>query len=101
MSANVGIIRSESSMTSALSTLTDLDHKLRAMACSDYHVSPLNFEILVRSYELNNIVLVARLVTLAALQREESRGAHFRNDCPGTLKKWQRRQKLTINSLDR
>ncbi len=41
------------------------------------------------------------ITLLAALQREESRGAHFRNDCPGTLKKWRRRQKLTINSLDR
>ena len=36
------------------------------------------------SYELNNLVLCARLVTEAALLREESRGAHFRTDFPQT-----------------
>jgi L-aspartate oxidase len=42
------------------------------------------------SYELNNLVLCARLVTEAALLREESRGAHFRTDFPETSTEWQR-----------
>ena len=42
------------------------------------------------SYELNNLVLCARLVTEAALLREESRGAHFRTDFPQTSADWQR-----------
>jgi L-aspartate oxidase len=42
------------------------------------------------SYELNNMVLNARLMTEAALIREESRGAHFRNDFPDTSPSWQR-----------
>ncbi len=42
------------------------------------------------SYELNNLVLCARLVTEAALLRKESRGAHFRTDFPRTLPEWQR-----------
>ena len=42
------------------------------------------------SYELNNLVLCARLMTEAALIREESRGAHFRTDFPRTLPEWQR-----------
>jgi L-aspartate oxidase len=42
------------------------------------------------SYELNNLVLCARLMTEAALLREESRGAHFRTDFPQTLPEWQR-----------
>jgi L-aspartate oxidase len=41
------------------------------------------------SYELNNLVLCARLVTEAALLREESRGAHFRTDFPQTSPDWQ------------
>jgi L-aspartate oxidase len=41
------------------------------------------------SYELNNLVLCARLVTEAALLRKESRGAHFRTDFPRTLPEWQ------------
>ena len=42
------------------------------------------------SYELNSLVLCARLVTEAALLREESRGAHFRTDFPQTSPEWQR-----------
>jgi len=41
------------------------------------------------SYELNNLVLCARLVTEAALLRKESRGAHFRTDFPRTSPEWQ------------
>jgi L-aspartate oxidase len=42
------------------------------------------------SYELNSLVLSGRLVTEAALIREESRGAHFRSDFPLSLPEWQR-----------
>jgi L-aspartate oxidase len=42
------------------------------------------------SYELNNMVLCARLMTEAALLREESRGAHFRTDFPRTSAEWQK-----------
>jgi L-aspartate oxidase len=42
------------------------------------------------SYELNNLVLCARLVTEAALLRKESRGAHFRTDFPRSAPEWQR-----------
>ncbi len=42
------------------------------------------------SYELNNLVLCARLMTEAALLRKESRGAHFRTDFPRTSPEWQR-----------
>jgi L-aspartate oxidase len=41
------------------------------------------------SYELNNLVLCARLMTEAASLREESRGAHFRTDFPQTSPEWQ------------
>jgi L-aspartate oxidase len=42
------------------------------------------------SYELNNLVLTGRLVTEAALLREESRGAHFRSDFSQSSPQWQR-----------
>jgi L-aspartate oxidase len=41
------------------------------------------------SYEFSNLVLTGRLLTEAALIREESRGAHFRSDFPETSPKWQ------------
>lgn len=37
-----------------------------------------------RGWELQNLLTVARLMTWAALQREESRGVHFRSDYPKT-----------------
>ena len=42
------------------------------------------------SYELNAMILNARLVTEAALMREESRGAHFRTDFPQPSPQWER-----------
>ena len=42
------------------------------------------------SYELSNLILAGRLMTEAALIREESRGAHFRSDFPQTSGEWQR-----------
>lgn len=38
----------------------------------------------VKDYELQNIALLSRLVIESALEREESRGAHFRSDFPKT-----------------
>jgi L-aspartate oxidase len=41
------------------------------------------------SYELSNLTLTGRLVSEAALIREESRGAHFRSDFPQSSSQWQ------------
>ncbi|MBN2462038.1 MAG: L-aspartate oxidase [Dehalococcoidia bacterium] len=42
------------------------------------------------SYELNDMVLNARLMAEAALLRQESRGAHFRTDFPKSSSDWQK-----------
>jgi len=42
------------------------------------------------SHELNNLMVTSRLITEAALLREESRGAHFRADFPHNSPDWQR-----------
>jgi succinate dehydrogenase / fumarate reductase flavoprotein subunit len=39
-------------------------------------------------FDLRNMLLVARVVTQAALRRTESRGAHQREDFPGMLPEW-------------
>lgn len=42
------------------------------------------------SHELNNLLLVGRIVTEAALMRTESRGAHYRTDFPNPDEAWRR-----------
>jgi L-aspartate oxidase len=50
-----------------------------------------------RSHELSNLIMTGRLVTEAALLREESRGAHFRTDFPRTSSEWQQHIVFTRN----
>jgi len=50
------------------------------------------------SHELHNLVLTGRLVTEAALLREESRGAHFRTDFPQKSPAWQKHIVFTNRS---
>jgi L-aspartate oxidase len=73
----VGIIRSGKSLTEAANVLATWESLLPQPSDRP-------------SYELNNMVLCARLVTEAALLRKESRGAHFRTDFPRTSPEWQR-----------
>jgi len=73
----VGIIRSGEN-------LSDAANILATWQCSLPQTSDRS------SYELANLILCARLMTEAALLREESRGAHFRTDYPQSSPAWQR-----------
>lgn len=73
----VGIIRDKESLTEAADVLATWEKSLP---------QPTDRP----SYELNNLVLTGRLMTEAALLREESRGAHFRSDFPHSSPQWQR-----------
>ena len=77
MGSNAGIVRSESKLRRAASVLSAWS---RAMPLPNDRPS----------YELVNLVLVGRLITEAALIREESRGAHFREDYPDPSPQWQK-----------
>lgn len=71
---NVGILRDEKSLEQA----QELIYRLRA----DF---PREEKCLNRDeYEFRNMLTVAQLITHCALQRKESRGAHFRTDYPDT-----------------
>ena len=73
----VGIIRSGNSLNQAADILATWEQNLP---------QPVDRP----SYELNNLILNARLMTEAALLREESRGAHFRTDFPRSSPAWQK-----------
>ena len=74
---NAGIIRNQEGLTEAAKTLAAWQKSLSSTTDRP-------------SYELSNLVLTGRLLTEAALFREESRGAHFRSDFPRSSPKWQR-----------
>ena len=82
---DVGISRSKESLYRARTKLDELDHSLNQMGVGD----------LQRAYNLTwqdwmnlrNLILVSKSVTEAAIARENSRGAHYREDFtePGDL----------------
>ena len=51
---------------------------------------------LVEWFELRNGLLAAEALTLAALNRRESRGAHQRDDFPETLENFQISQRIML-----
>ncbi len=69
---NVGILRTEESLLKALDMIYDLKRRFRRS------VKCLNNE----EYELRNMICVAQLIVKSALNRKESRGAHYRLDYP-------------------
>ncbi len=74
---NAGIVRSGEGLQEAATTIADWEKGIK---------KPTDRP----SYELANMVLVGRLMTEAALMREESRGAHFRSDFPQQSDSWLR-----------
>ncbi|KPK24187.1 MAG: L-aspartate oxidase [Dehalococcoidia bacterium SG8_51_3] len=74
---NVGVIRNRDGLSKAADTLAAWQQTLPPPTDRSSH-------------ELHNLVLTGRLITEAALRREESRGAHLRSDFPQTSADWQR-----------
>ncbi len=73
---NVGVIRDRDGLSRAADILETWQQKLPPPTDRPSH-------------ELHNLVLTGRLITEAALLREESRGAHFRSDFPKASAEWQ------------
>jgi L-aspartate oxidase len=99
VSKHVGIVRSGPGLQRALRQFRSLDRRLAQLATGELDDPAASFERVLRWSEARNLLLVARLVALAALDREESRGAHFREDFPNPLPEWQRHQSLTVDRL--
>jgi len=82
MTDNAGIIRSEESLKSAL------DYIIRGLNKMEGYLEN------VEQFETVNMFTVAFLIASFALNRTESRGAHFRKDHPDTLEQWKFHQTL-------
>ncbi|MEX2261269.1 MAG: fumarate reductase/succinate dehydrogenase flavoprotein subunit [Bryobacteraceae bacterium] len=75
----VGIVRTESEMRQAAGGLAKL--KERAARAGVYGNREYNAGWHT-ALDLSNLLAVSEAITRAALERRESRGAHFREDCP-------------------
>ncbi len=71
----VGIVRNAGELRSAVAEIEELQERAASMGAR-------NLAEWVRRFELRNAALVAQLIARGALIREESRGAHYREDFP-------------------
>jgi len=99
VSRHIGIVRSGPGLQQALRQLRSLDRRLDRLAMDELQEPAACFDRVLRWSEARNLLLVARLVASAALDREESRGAHYREDFPNPLPEWRRHQSLTMDRL--
>ena len=84
---DVGILRTADGLRRALTRLADLDGELARCGVPD---GDRAFNLSWHDWlNLRNLVAVSRTIATAALAREDSRGAHFREDFPDTDDLWQ------------
>ena len=77
---NAGIVRNEKALQSLLLTIEEMQKELPLMGIVD-HSRCYNTN-LVELIKFQNSLTLAHLIVESALKREESRGAHYREDFP-------------------
>tara|TARA_R110001592_G_scaffold363248_4_gene682252 strand:- start:112638 stop:114617 length:1980 start_codon:yes stop_codon:yes gene_type:complete len=80
MTANVGIFRHGDRLEQAVTTLGELQRRARNIGLRS--AAPGANPELVTAYRLQRMLKLAQCVAYGALQRTESRGAHYRADYP-------------------
>ncbi len=80
MEKNVSVFRTEESLTNALEHINNLQDKFEKIKIKDKG-KIYNLE-LIEALELHSMLLVAKAITVSALNRKESRGGHYRDDYP-------------------
>src|SRR5262249_8849871 len=81
MQANVGIIRTESELKAALGQIGELKERLGRVRVEGNRQFNPGWHL---ALDLRSMLTVSEAVTLAALERKESRGGHTREDYPKT-----------------
>jgi succinate dehydrogenase / fumarate reductase flavoprotein subunit len=87
MSDLVGIIRRESEIKTALSELEKLRERAEKIGAAGGRAYNPGWHL---ALDLRNILLIAQCVAQAALERQESRGGHTRDDYPDMSPEWRK-----------
>ncbi|TPW32006.1 L-aspartate oxidase [Pararhizobium mangrovi] len=82
MSEHVGVVRTRTGLLSAVREIAELERTNRRV-------------------RFLNIAAAARMIAVAALDREESRGSHYRADHPEPAEAWRRRTYSKLSDVDR
>jgi succinate dehydrogenase / fumarate reductase flavoprotein subunit len=75
----VGIVRQEDEMQQALERIREMEVASEAVSVDGHREYNAGWHT---ALDLHNLLTVSEIVTRAALERKESRGAHFREDFP-------------------
>ncbi|MCL5017882.1 MAG: FAD-binding protein [Candidatus Parvarchaeota archaeon] len=87
MSKYAGIIRNENDLLMLLKEIREMKKQYRDVGVGGgikYNPG------LVQCFELGNMLTIGELLAMSALERKESRGAHFRSDYPKKSKQWKK-----------
>jgi succinate dehydrogenase / fumarate reductase flavoprotein subunit len=87
MSGLVGIIRREDEIKTALAELEKLRERAANVSAEGGSAYNPGWHL---ALDLRNIMLIADCVAQAALERQESRGGHTRDDFPGMNPQWRK-----------
>ena len=85
MQSQVGIVRNEAELSSAVGKIQELKEKAASVAVPGNRQYNPGWHT---AMDLSNLFVVSEAIARAALERKESRGAHFREDHEGKDPKW-------------
>jgi succinate dehydrogenase / fumarate reductase flavoprotein subunit len=91
----VGIIRKAEEMEQALERLSDFKARIAKVTVEGHRQYNPGWHL---ALDLRNMLTVSECVAKAALERQESRGGHTRDDYPGMSAEW--RKLLLVCALD-
>jgi succinate dehydrogenase / fumarate reductase flavoprotein subunit len=81
----VGIVRTENEMQEALSEIPKLQARAARAGITGNREYNTGWHT---ALDLDNLLTISEVVTIAGLERKESRGAHFRDDYPEKSAEW-------------
>jgi succinate dehydrogenase / fumarate reductase flavoprotein subunit len=98
MMENVGIFRTENTLTQALEILRELKQEAGKIRSPDSSLA-MN-QRLLEIWELNHLIDISEIIATGALHRKESRGAHFREDYPERRDEFNHHTLVTLPEFD-